>query len=178
MDFSYTSTGKLRRRQVAQWACATIAGRQSAAGSAAADRDELLELIAEVTGEAIAVDERRDSSAVSQMRLSEDLHLDSLGRVQLQSALEQHFGVELEDDAVANLEDVAELRALVEGTLLRSPFSVDRALPTDNRQRTTVNEERTVESERPATSEHSYPRWPQENDNRTQSRRKRRSAWL
>jgi long-chain acyl-CoA synthetase len=160
MDFSYTSTGKLRRRQVAQWACATIAGRQSAAGSAAADRDELLELIAEVTGEAIAVDERRDSSAVSQMRLSEDLHLDSLGRVQLQSALEQHFGVELEDDAVANLEDVAELRALVEGTLLRSPFSVDRALPTDNRQRTTVNEERTVESERPATSEHSYPRWP------------------
>jgi long-chain acyl-CoA synthetase len=160
MDFSYTSTGKLRRRQVAQWACATIAGRQSAAGSAAADRDELLELIAEVTGEAIAVDERRDSSAVSQMRLSEDLHLDSLGRVQLQSALEQRFGVELEDDAVANLEDVAELRALVEGTLLRSPFSVDRALPTDNRQRTTVNEERTVESERPATSEHSYPRWP------------------
>jgi long-chain acyl-CoA synthetase len=160
IEFPYTSTGKLRRRQVAQWACATIAGRQSAAGSAAADRDELLELIAEVTGEAIAVDERRDSSAVSQMRLSEDLHLDSLGRVQLQSALEQRFGVELEDDAVANLEDVAELRALVEGTLLRSPFSVDRALPTDNRQRTTVNEERTVESERPATSEHSYPRWP------------------
>ena len=160
IEFPYTSTGKLVRRKVARWACETLAGRQSAAGSAAADRDELLELIAEVTGEAIAVDERRDSAAVSQMRLSEDLHLDSLGRVQLQSALEQRFGVELEDDAVANLEDVAELRALVEGTVLRSAFSVDRALPTDNRQRTTDNEERTTVNDQPVTREHSYPRWP------------------
>jgi long-chain acyl-CoA synthetase len=161
IEFPYTSTGKLVRREVARWACETLAGgRQSAAGSAAADRDELLELIAEITGEAIAVDERRDSVAVSRMRLSEDLHLDSLGRVQLQSALEQRFGVELEDDAVANLEDVAELRALVEGTVLRSAFSVDRALPTDNRQRTTDNEERTTVNEQPATAEHSYPRWP------------------
>ena len=71
-------------------------------------------MIAEVTGEAIA---QADADAVNHMRLSEDLHLDSLGRVQLQSALEQRFGVELEDDAVANLEDVAELRALVEQQL-------------------------------------------------------------
>ncbi len=158
LEFPYTSTGKLVRREVARWACEKLTdGRQAAV---AADRDELLELIAEVTGEAIAVDERRDSAAVSQMRLSEDLHLDSLGRVQLQSALEQRFGLELEDDAVSKLEDVGELRALVEGTVLRSPFSVDRALPTDDRQRTTDNEERTPVNEQPATREHSYPHWP------------------
>ena len=158
IEFPYTWTGKLVRREVARWACEKLTdGRQAAV---AADRDELLELIAEVTGEAIAVDERRDSAAVSQMRLSEDLHLDSLGRVQLQSTLEQRFGLELEDDAVSKLEDVGELRALVEGTVLRSPFSVDRALPTDDRQRTTDNEERTTVNEQPATREHSYPHWP------------------
>jgi long-chain acyl-CoA synthetase len=161
IEFPYTSTGKLVRRQVAQWACATLAGRrQTAAGGAAAEGDKLLELIAEVTGEAIAVDERWDSAAVSRMRLSEDLHLDSLGRVQLQSALEQRFGLELEDDAVSKVEDVAELRALVEGTVLRSASSVDRALPTDNRQRTTDNEERTTVNGQPATPEYNYPHWP------------------
>ena len=50
------------RREVAQWACEKLAGGRQAA--VAADRDVLLELIAEVTGEAIAVDERRDSAAV------------------------------------------------------------------------------------------------------------------
>jgi long-chain acyl-CoA synthetase len=158
IDFPYTSTGKLVRREVAQWASAMLAGqRQAAAGSAALNRDALLELVAEVTGEAIPV---ADSAALNRLRLSEDLHLDSLGRVQLQSALEQRFGVELEDDAVAKLEDVAQLRALVEGTVLRSSFSVDRALPTDNRQRTTDNEERTTVNEQPATPGHSYPHWP------------------
>jgi long-chain acyl-CoA synthetase len=161
IEFPYTSTGKLVRREVARWACEKLAGRrQSTAGGAAADRDELLEMIAEVTGEAVAVDEIRDSAAVSRMRLSEDLHLDSLGRVQLQSALEQRFAVELEDDAMAGLETLGELRALVEGTVLRSPSSVDRALPTEDRQRTTDNEERTTVNEQPAIAEHSYPRWP------------------
>ena len=158
IDFPYTSTGKLVRRQVAQWACETLAGRrQSAAGGAAADRDELLKMIAEITGEAVP---QADPAALGRTRLSEDLHLDSLGRVQLQSALEQRFGVELEDDAVANLVDVAELRVLVEGTILRSPFSVDRSLPADNRERTTDNEERTTVNEQPATPEYSYSHWP------------------
>ena len=149
IEFPYTSTGKLVRRKVARWAVRDAGGRrQSAAGSAAADRDELLELIAEVTGEAIAVDERRDSAAVSRMRLSEDLHLDSLGRVQLQSALEQRFGVELEDDAVANLEDVAELRALVEENGFRICVLAVRAVhyrrATGSEQPTTKNEQRST----------------------------------
>ena len=157
IEFPYTSTGKLVRREVARWACETLAGgRQSAAGGAAEDRDELLELIAEVTGEAIAVDERRDSAAVSQMRLSEDLHLDSLGRVQLQSALEQRFGVELEDDAVANLEDVAELRALVEQQL--GPDVARLAGPASTSA--TSEAQMTTDTLQAATAEHSYPRWP------------------
>ena len=54
-------------------------------------------MIAEVTGEGV-------SGMGMGLRLSEDLHLDSLGRVQLQSMLEQRLGVELEDDAIAGVE--------------------------------------------------------------------------
>ncbi len=81
MTFPYTSTGKLLRRKIAEWACAALAGR-NAASSAAGDSDPLLDLIASITGAAPA-------HVTDASRLSEDLRLDSLGSVQLQSALEQ-----------------------------------------------------------------------------------------
>ncbi len=151
IDFPYTSTGKLVRREVARWACETLAGGRQ--GAVAADGDELLELIAEVTGEAIA---QADADAVNHMRLSEDLHLDSLGRVQLQSALEQRFGLELEDDAVANLEDVAELRALVEQQL--EPDVSRQAGPASTSA--AGEAQTTAERVQAASSEYSYPHWP------------------
>ena len=72
----YTSTGKLIRRQVAAWACAAL----RADGAIAKPKEMLLGMIAEVTGEAVP-------EAKEEARLSEDLHLDSLARVQLQSLL-------------------------------------------------------------------------------------------
>ncbi len=51
------------------------------------------------------------------LRLTEDLHLDSLGRVQLQSALESRMGVEVADDAIASVGTVGELRGLVAGSV-------------------------------------------------------------
>jgi long-chain acyl-CoA synthetase len=167
IDLPYTSTGKLVRREVAQWACAMLAGGgKSAAGVAGKNRDALLELVAEVTGEAIP---EADSAALNLMRLSEDLHLDSLGRVQLQSALEQRFGVEMEDDAVANLEDVAQLRALVElqlagpaaGVAAESPESRrrDSSSLCDEREKAD-NKPRTMDAPQVATSEVVYPHWP------------------
>jgi long-chain acyl-CoA synthetase len=167
IDLPYTSTGKLVRREVAQWACAMLAGQQQvAAGSAALNCDALLELVAEVTGEAIP---EADSAALNLMRLSEDLHLDSLGRVQLQSALEQRFGVELEDDALANLEDVAQLRALVEqqlagpagGVAAESPELRRRDSTSLSDERETMdNKLRVMDTPQVATSEYVYPHWP------------------
>ncbi len=151
MGFPYTSTGKLVRRQVAQWACERLAGgRQS---GDAGDRDELLAMISDVTGEAIP---EADSATRDRMRLSEDLHLDSLGRVQLLSAMEQRFGVELEDDAVANLESVGELRALVEQHLGASVLrQVDGASVSQ------ISEAQpTTETQQAASSEYIYPHWP------------------
>ena len=43
----------------------------------------------------------------------EDLHLDSLAMVQLQSTLETEFGVELEDAAWERVRTVGDLRGLV-----------------------------------------------------------------
>jgi len=108
LQFPYTSTGKLLRRNVADWACATLLSRLQVMGSAViAGEDALLRTIADITGEPV-------TGSGNELRLSEDLHLDSLGRVQLQSALEQRLGVELGDDALAEVETLGELRALLE----------------------------------------------------------------
>ncbi len=102
-SFPFTSTGKLLRRSLAEWASARI--------SASADRpapiqgDVLLEMIVSISGDPPVV--TGDAA-----RISEDLHLDSLGRVQLQSLLEQRFGVQLEDEQIARATTLGDLRSL------------------------------------------------------------------
>ena len=108
-QFPYTSTGKLLRRKVAEWVCSTLqnpsrTGQETAA--VAGETDLLLDMIAEVTGERVA-------GSGDSLRLNEDLHLDSLGRVQLQSAIEQQLQMELADDILANLQTLGELRAIL-----------------------------------------------------------------
>lgn len=108
MAFPFTSTGKLLKRKIAAWACAEIEGRAAAVDgdSATATNDELIAMIAAATGEK---PERADDAA----RLTEDLRLDSLGRVQLASEIEQRLGVELDEDAVAGVATLGELRGMI-----------------------------------------------------------------
>jgi long-chain acyl-CoA synthetase len=103
--FPYTSTGKLMRRRVAEWACGQLSQRSAglATGTAQAPQDALLGMIARVRGESVS---GTDDTA----RLSEDLGLDSLGRVQLQSAIEAEMGIEIPDAAMANLRTLGDLR--------------------------------------------------------------------
>jgi long-chain acyl-CoA synthetase len=150
LAFPYTSTGKLIRRQVAQWANETLAVRRQSATGATPNRDALLELIAEITGEAIPQD---NTAERERLRLSEDLHLDSLGRVQLQSALEQRFGAELEDDALAGIATVVELRALLDRQIAPTG-SVHGCESTAGEQEIHSS----VAGVQPAT--HLYPHWP------------------
>ncbi len=118
LQFPYTSTGKLLRRNVAVWARAAIASSQPA--PSAPQQDTLLNLIAEITDEPLPT--TADPNA---LRLSEDLHLDSLGRVQLQSALEQRFGAELTDaltdEAIATAPTIGALRSLLNQPLETTP---------------------------------------------------------
>jgi long-chain acyl-CoA synthetase len=140
-DFPRTSTGKVKRRDVA--ARATVAFRSSTAVTAG--DDPLIQSLGEMPG--ARVDNVTDAS-----RLSEDLGLDSLGMVELQSALERRFAVEIPDDPWQQVRTVADLRRLITphartaetmivGTSMPSPAqaSITRENVTD----------RTI-----------YPRWP------------------
>jgi len=116
-DLPRTSTGKVRRKPVAAW----VAGIQAAAAKPwvapagagqkdafGAKTDWLLALIAEITGEAAP-------GIGDELRLSEDLHLDSLGRVQLAAALEERLGVSTEGGLLDQVETLGALRGLIAG---------------------------------------------------------------
>jgi long-chain acyl-CoA synthetase len=160
LQFPYTSTGKLLRRKVAQWACeAILSPQQGRQQGAAPGRDVLVNMIAEVTGE-------RVSSSEDRLRLSEDLHLDSLGRVQLQSTLEQRLGMELEDDAIAGAQTLGDLRAMMEheaGTDHLSEANSVVGSPAANRAKVRVGvPSRQMEATKARESDASaqvYPRW-------------------
>jgi long-chain acyl-CoA synthetase len=140
LQFPFTSTGKLLRRKVAEWACIKVSTGRVLGESAR--QDELPAMIAEITGERIA--------GGDELRLSEDMHLDSLGRVQLQSILEQRLGIEVDDDAIATVTTLGELRAmLVRGTGLAV---VANGIVAPAKSQHAETEE--------IDTRHSYPRWP------------------
>ena len=143
-QFPFTATGKLLRRNVEQWVSETLLNQQP---SASPGRDMLAGIIAEVTGENV--------SSSDDQRLSEDLHLDSLGRVQLQSALEQRFGLELEDDAIAAAETMGELRALL---TKESGVNFSRSIVAESEA--VVSPTSVGATQEREASGHTYPRWP------------------
>jgi long-chain acyl-CoA synthetase len=113
-DLPRTSSGKVRRKAVSAW----LAGIQDPEknGEAAATHAEgfgassdwLLKLIAEISGET-------PSGIGDELRLTEDLHLDSLARVQLAAALEERMGIAPEGGPLEEARTLGELRSLVAG---------------------------------------------------------------
>ena len=131
-DFPRTTTGKIRRREVAARAQAAFAA-PSGASPVPAD-DALLRALS-------ALPSLRDSIITEASRLREDLHLDSLGLVELQSTLEQHFAIELSESVWPHVVTVADLRALLRPTAVSSQTGA----PADSLR----------------TPDHFlYPRWP------------------
>jgi long-chain acyl-CoA synthetase len=101
LEFPRTSTGKVLRRKVQTWAQQSLA----AGGAVPQDpSDPLLEVLQQLGA--------RDAKAND--RLIEDLHLDSLAMVQLQSILETRFGLELDDGVWAEARTVDDLRRLLD----------------------------------------------------------------
>lgn len=132
-DLPRTSTGKVRRKAAAAWAARSFAANGSANGSShgashgsgqATNGDWLLAMVAEIAGEMPA-------STDDQQRLTEDLHLDSLGRVQLAAALEERLGglpVEGELDRVHTLGELRELLGSREqGIASRKPSAAEES---------------------------------------------------
>ncbi|MFZ1016200.1 MAG: AMP-binding protein, partial [Terracidiphilus sp.] len=107
-DLPRTSTGKVRRKAVAAWV-AEHAQTNGHAGSnmshAKGHGDWLYTIVAGIAGEHPLGDD--------DLRLNEDFHLDSLGRVQLAAALEERLGELPHTPALEQLKTLAELRQWV-----------------------------------------------------------------
>jgi len=98
LDLPRTSTGKIRRPKVTEW----VNAKQPQSSSATA-ADPLLALI-------LSISHASAGHAGDDARLSEDLGLDSLGRVQLQSELEQRLGLTLDDTTLEQIVTLGDLR--------------------------------------------------------------------
>ncbi len=116
-DLPRTSTGKVKRKPVAAWLAriqAAAAAPSNGSLHTVADSafgpssDWLLALIAQITGES-------HSSVGDELRLTEDLHLDSLGRVQLGAAIEERLGIVQGNGLLEEVQTLGDLRRLVAG---------------------------------------------------------------
>jgi long-chain acyl-CoA synthetase len=107
-DLPRTSTGKVRRKAVEAWLAGNHAAANSGNGGAipASPSDWLLKLIIGISGET-------PTGFGDELRLSEDLHLDSLGRVQLAAALEEKVGSAAGNGMLDGIETLGDLRALL-----------------------------------------------------------------
>ncbi len=151
----YTASGKLLRRTIARWAEAELSaadlGNAESAGSVRAGSvgagEPLLALIGAITHE--TVPELADSA-----RLTEDLHLDSLGRVQLQSAMASQLGAEIGDDEFALIATLGELRARLSAPGALGPARIGFEGLDSGPE--VVQDKRRLAPARPLR----YPRWP------------------
>jgi long-chain acyl-CoA synthetase len=101
-EFPRTSTGKVLRRVVQSWAQQSL----TAGGAAVENPSDPLLVVLQQVGAS-------NQEITSSDRLIEDLRLDSLAMVQLQSTLETRFGMELEDAVWEQVRTVGDLRGLL-----------------------------------------------------------------
>ena len=169
-DLPRTSTGKVRRKAVASWLDETYTARQQAGPAAEISdsaHDWVLATISQITGET-------PHAANDEQRLSEDLHLDSLGRVQLAAAIEQKLGMPPESGLLEQVQTLGDVRALVSGraslvvagpvaAMPRATFHSAHDAETEPAE--LVGQAETASTPVPALpdspqSNHVYPHWP------------------
>ena len=124
-DLPRTSTGKVRRETVAKWAAghSVDVAAAHANGAAARTEDWLFSLVAEISGER--------PMGGDDLRLNDDFHLDSLGRVQLAAALEERLGDapgESLVDAATTLGDLRRLVGAARSSAMEAQRSPDTAI--------------------------------------------------
>jgi long-chain acyl-CoA synthetase len=160
-DLPRTSTGKVKRKAVEAWlkgiqAAATNGGMAAGTPAAAfgASADWLLALISEITSEAPV-------GVGDELRLTEDLHLDSLGRVQLAAALEERLGVISEHGTLDRLRTLGEVRALVAGGREESARTQQRSLWSRGPEaEESGRDEAPAVAPEPPAGKYIYPHWP------------------
>jgi len=100
-DFPRTSTKKVRKNIVAEF----IARELNSVSGANSSSSPIADLIAKIGGRKVK----------SEARLSENLNLDSLSRVELMSAIEDRYQIDLDERAFTETKSVADIEKLVRG---------------------------------------------------------------
>jgi long-chain acyl-CoA synthetase len=147
VSFPYTSTGKVLKREIRDWTCRIFAGETS---TSAASSDPLLALISGLSGESIP-------SGGDDLRLSEDLHLDSLGRMQLASRIEQTTGALVTDTEMAKAITLGDLRRILGISPAVSAAPTTPSTPPASLAETVAIETSAVVSQ---PFKYKYLRWP------------------
>ena len=155
-EFPRNTMGKLLRREVSAWAAQQLRD-ENISSTLTASQDPLLRLLQQVTGQRV---EGLDDSA----ELASDLHLDSLGRMQLTMAMEEQFGVSVSDSAVAGARTLADLRKLLSPAQAneKQAESPEPRVPQVSPLRPGIGETSASapSSPRRAGDETKYPHWP------------------
>jgi long-chain acyl-CoA synthetase len=155
-DLPRTSTGKIKRAAVTTWLASREANDERAAANAGTDW--LLTLIARITGEGLPPESETQNQ---DLRLAEDLRLDSLGRVQLMAALEERLGTALNPTDFDNVETLNQLRHLITHPDNSEPDSISQPTGAPNISATQNSEtHRQSRSELPPPTTPIYPHWP------------------
>lgn len=104
-EFPRNTMGKLLRREVAAWVQQQL--QTEASSALTPNQDPLLRLLEQVTGQsAVGVNDAAE--------LATDLHLDSLGRMQLAMAMEEQFGIAISEEAIAAARTLGDLRRVAQ----------------------------------------------------------------
>ena len=131
-DLPRTSTGKVVRREVAR----LLAPSARDGPSATTSGNTLAAILHGITGKDI-------TASGDETLLSEDLHLDSLGKVELLSGIETQFGLQIDNANWQQVQTLGELRLLLQHT----------AIEPQGPQTAPVQVA-------PSRDEHIYPLWP------------------
>jgi long-chain acyl-CoA synthetase len=162
-DLPRTSTGKVRRKAVAEWLdtlhAASNGNHTNSAATFGASSDWLLTLITQISGEA-------PPGVGDDLQLSEDLHLDSLGRVQLAAAIEDRLGIATENGLLDQVHTLGELRHLVITSSEATPTTIPHPTPQTPKLTTETPDPRpstpnpSIPAAPPTPGTYIYPHWP------------------
>ena len=165
-----TATGKVRRRQVEEWARAQA--ELLPLGPMQAAADPVLELLDSVAGRRGAA----DAPLSDETQLADGWGLDSMGQVALGAALEDRLGMTVSDSRLAQIVTIGDLRALLHGSGPRLPGAepvpdggtamLDHAVHTPRQtssppaRETALFHDAHMQAAPPPVSRYHYPRLP------------------
>jgi long-chain acyl-CoA synthetase len=161
-DFPRTPTQKIRKPALAEWiqSQAQEAEREASELVARGGTSALGALLGKISGKVPTTLDRS-------LRLDSDLKLDSLGRIELLSLLEDHYQVELDEARMTTATSLGDVEDQLKGQWVQHRTDIDGVEPASGRAEKSEHESAETRSRLASASAqmhsappHLYPRWP------------------